>query len=327
MSTQYPVTAQQLLDSGYRGQSDFHLLFEVDSITDPSRITVKPGFPIAVNNKDDRQQIQKDSGIKLPTRYDITTGPLPDDLSDTKIDWTQMYTAATGLALWIRAPGQEDRIYLVQNTLDKKINPGRWNFPSQLVRDALPVQAFTAVNQETGLLIPTKDGTRLIGLNFDLPEVITSIDPELKARILAGRKNQETNLREQLHQKFPDHAGKPIEWRMVQPQNLQQNGATRDIQFNLLSEAFTTHAHVLVDSKYADNIDPDKPPPAQSVNIHFPAVVDLSDLPDADQLDLANIIAVDPEELGRNHGLFSLEKARNLDTIPAPTDYIQTLEL
>ena len=309
----YPVTAKELLDSEYRGEADFFLLCQLDNDGETPKIIIDDGFPIAVNKDDLRNEIDTKQGIKLPRRYEITNGPIPDDLTNTEVNWAQMRTAATGLALWVSSEKlEEPMIYLIQNSADKPVNPSRWNFPSNLMRDNILEQAFQAANSETALFIPTKDGKKIIGVNFELPQNFPDINSEFKDKILSRRSNQEDNIRKQLSEKHPEFADTPIEWRVIQTTE-REDPTIQEVKLNLLGKEFTTKAHLLDDPK------------ANSVNIHIPVSVDLDQLANEYKLDLTKMMAIDPEKFGRNQGLHTQTSAQELDTIPAPTDYFEQL--
>ena len=310
MSTMvYPTNAAQLMASTYRGKDDFFLLCRVEQGQDTS-IIVENDFPIAVNKENVRDAILAETGIKLPTRKEISKGPRPDNLSP-QIDWTKMYTAATGGALWLTADDKEPLIYLIQNSADKPVNPNRWNFPSGLVCDNIPEQAFTEINQETGIIIPTHYGT-LCGLNIELPNNLPALSKDFKDSVLVERKDQESNINTMLTLIHRPYADQQIEWLTVGTSPAYDKNLD-SVSFHLLGQIFNSRAHVFVDEK------------AKSANIHFPMRVELTDIADARRLWLPGIRAVDPEDFRRTHGLFTLDEALKLDTIPAPRDYLQRL--
>jgi hypothetical protein len=315
--TAYPTAVSEYLDSDYRGKGHFFMLFNPNG----DSVTANGDNPLAVNKKDLRDTVLQDTGVKLPTIDEFRTGPMPTDLTNTTIDWAAMRTAATGLAVWVHRPDFEPSIYLVQNDHSKKINPDRWNFPSQLVGTNIPEQAFSAANSEMGLLIPTKDGSKLIGLNFELPDTLPQVSDDFKQSILAKRAKQEVNLRKELAKRFPEFADTPIEWQIVQTQALPETANVRSVTVSMLGEEFVTRAHA-----YNDDTFNKEGFRANSFNVHFPVSVDLSALPNAADLDFTKVMAIDPEQYGRNHGLHTAQDAKGLNTIPAPTDYFLTLE-
>lgn len=305
-ANQYPTNAGELLTSVYRGKDDFFLLCKVEKNSGGTRITVENGFPIAVNKEGMRDAILAETGIKLPTRKEISKGPRPDDLTVT-VDWDRMYTGAAGAALWVsgqQSQADDPMIYLIQNSPDKPVNPNRFNFPSGLLSDDFLPHAFTEITEETGILLVDED--QLTGLNFDLPPHLPSLKQDFKAAALANRRAQESCIREELAQRHPEHAHKPVQWASV-PTRLLTEGLDK-VSFSILGQAFDTHAHVLVDEK------------VKSANVHFPLQADLTGH------DFSEILAIDPEQFKRNHGLYTLSQALTLDTIPAPRDYLLRLK-
>ena len=307
-----PTSAQTLLNSPYEGTSDFFLLCHVDEANQSNPlITIAPDSPIAVNGDELRDEIYAEQGVKLPTRYEVTNGQLPDDLTHTDIDWENIRTAATGMALWLQSSQlHEPLLYLVQNDATKKVNPNRWNFPSNLLREGLFKQAWSAANSETALLIPSTDGKSLRGIIFDLPTELGTISTADKiARLNSFTTEKEGNIRKQLAEQHPEHIGLPIHWHNVATK-IRSNTLTQPVTIDILGQRLETRAHVLNDAN------------ARSVNIHFDVEVAIDSLPFAQFLDLTRAFATDGESYGRNHGLHTLEQARKLDTIPAPCDYL-----
>lgn len=311
----YPLKAQELSNSEHHGGDKFFFLCQVGEGGSVPKITIDGDYPIAVSKEELRGEIHRAQNVKLPSRYEVTNGPIPNDLTNTSIDWARMRTAATGLALWISSKElPESMIYLVQNSADKPVNASRWNFPSNLMRASMLEQAFQAANSETGLLIPRKDGKGLVGVNFALPETFPGISEGFQAAVLSAREQQESNIRKQLAEKYPEFQDKPIKWQTAQ--TVERNDSPmREVEINLLGKVFKTRAHMLDDPK------------AHSANVHFPVTVNLDALDGASNLDFNNVMAIDPEKFGRNHGLFTREEAGQLDTIPAPNDYFQRLNV
>lgn len=308
--TDYPVTAEQLLTKDFRETCNFFLLCQVYETAPGSRILVESGFPLAVNNEKVRNTIRESSGILLPTRKEFSNKRLPDGL-DISIDWDQLYTAATGAALWIEGvPGSsQPLVYLGQNSADKPVNPNRFNFPSRLLSGNIPEQAFMAVNQETGIFLVDENNGRLVGLNFMMPKEVPNLDEEFVRSVLDGRAAQENNIRTQLTRLHPGYAELPIEWTTVQTETRQED-TIKPVTFDLLGQQFKTFAHVLADGE------------VMSANVHFPVKADLSKL----RIDFTKVVTVDPEKFGRNVGLYSLKDVCGMDTIPAPRDYFSRLE-
>lgn len=308
--TDFPVTAERLLQKPFSESSNFFLLCRVDETASGSRILVEPGFPLAVNNEKVRDTIRQNSGILLPTRKEFSNKKLPDGL-DTSIDWDQLYTAATGAALWIEGvPGSsQPLVYLGQNSADKPVNPNRFNFPSRLLSGNIPEQAFMAVNQETGIFLVDENNRRLVGLNFMLPKEMPNLDRAFVRSVLDGRAAQENNIRTQLARLHPGYAELPIKWITVKTETRQED-TIKPVTFDLLGQQFETFAHVLADGE------------VMSANVHFPVRVDLS----KPGIDFTKVVTVDPEKFGRNVGLYSLEDVCEMDTIPAPSDYFSRLE-
>ncbi len=303
---QYPTIAGELLTGPYRGKDDFFLLCKVEENSDGTHITVEENSPIAVNKETVRDVILAETGIKLPTRKEISKGPRPNDLTAT-IDWDKMYTGAAGAALWVsgQEPFQDPMIYLIQNSADKPVNPSRFNFPSGLLSDDFLSQAFTEITEETGIILV--EDNELIGLNYDLPAHLPSLKQHFKTAVLDGRDAQESCLQEELDLRHPEYEGKKVKKWISVPTQLLNKGLD-SVSFNILGETFNTHAHVLVDEK------------AKSANVHFPLHFDLNNH------EFSEILAIDPEKFKRNHGLYTLDQALALDTIPAPHDYLLRLK-
>lgn len=285
-----PVNAEQMLSGNLRGKDKAFLLMTFDAAS--NTLTVKPDYPVALNIKaEDRDRLN----LKLPTRNEFSKGQAGSAYDSYR-------TGASGAALWVygtTAGGNGPRILLLQNSLDKPVNPGRFNFPSGLLTSGIMEQAFIETNEESGLLIVDRARQTLTGINLNLFPQKSSLTAEFRNAVFAVRSTQEDNIRKQLSAKYPEFSGWAIEWKTLDVNEIRTGAqATLDMMGSIEKVA----AHVVDDRK------------AKSVNLHFPVSLTLPDT--------AEVIVVDPEKFGRNAGLYTLDQARQLDTIPAPHDYL-----
>ena len=293
--SKYPLNTRQLIaDPRFAGKEDFFLLFNV---YDGGHETVlySPGdTPLAVNKAAVRDEIFANSGVKLPTRAEVSNHNLPVDLT-ADIDHTTLFTGAVGAALW-----RGGEILLVQNDGGKPINPLRFNHASGLLSGDPIEKLLQKLNSETAILIP--NGDELTGLNIHLPPGLPQVRENFRAAVFGAREGQHQFIQANLASRYQVHAGKKISWVETTPQEMPQRGLKK-IQIDIAGRISEMTADVFVDAK------------AQSVNAHVP-------------MSLKNgrqAVVVDAERWDRNIQFYALANARELDLIEGPRAYLEQL--
>lgn len=289
-----PTTAYELVSGSQKGRDSSFLLLAFDATA--NKLTVGRDFPIALNMKPEERDA---AGLNLPTRNEFSKGQAGPQYDGYR-------TGASGAAVWVYGAGSaEPRILLLQNSLDKPVNPGRYNFLSGLLTTGIKEQAFIETNEEGGLFVVDRQNKILRGLNMNMFAGDDSLSQQFRNAVFDVRGSQEANIRIQLSIKHPEFAEWPIVWDIIDVKTIAGN--SNAVTLDMFGTEEVVYAHVLEDTI------------AKSVNVHFPVSLTLPED--------AEVIAVDPEKFGRNAGLYTLGQARQLDTIPAPNDYLQKLEL
>lgn len=314
MSKNYPTTNAELSQSSYSHGDAFFMTAKIEQHGDVTRVIVAPNMPVLVNGhregsiklkaEDVRDTISRDQGIDLLTRNDFSNGA-----ADERYDG--LFTLATGACLWLKNAG-ESRIVLTQNSLDKPVNPGRYNMTaSGLVSGRDPVhQAQREFYEETCVLVAPSSGSVFTGLHFELPESLPTLPMTFEQAV--------RDFREPALKHIQPHLGEDgsVVWQPVATKFTHPE-ISDTVEYSILGNSFTTAAHVKLD------------PVKRSANIHYLVEADITGVVSGSSY--AKLLLLDPEGFGKNPALFTLSEAlvqsrsKPHDLIPAPADLIARL--
>ncbi len=318
---EYPTSARELIGGPHEGTDNSFLLGTpiTDEKNRPTSVHIGEFFPLAVNDGNVRDTRYQETGILLPTRKEVSQfgTNIPKELAESKISWKNMYTVSTFIALAVTSPEMStSHFYLLQNSPTKPVNKNRWNIPSGFLSSTFSNQTFIELNEETALLIPSKDGEKLVGINLKIPKEVGVIESALEQSIFVeNREDQMVYIRKQLEDRHSEHARKEIEWTVMQTQMHNSHLIGERPNLSFLEQGQEIEGYLTVDESI------------HSANFCVPLSIDLGDLDNVSDLDLSGIIAVDPEWFDRNHALLTLEEAKKRDTIYTPQKYFYGLEL
>lgn len=310
-TVKYPTQAADIPASPYEGRDDFFFAFNLfrreQDDNGTIHLVLDGTTPLLVNNEKMRNEIAEKTGVILPTRKEFSNHSISDDVRHywPRINWDQMYTGAVGAFVHVIDSQDQDRLYLLQNSASKDKNPNKWNTASGLISSCRPDEtAFLETTEELGLL--SVYGDHLVGRVLTMGDSLPGLSAEFRGQVCRDKyqikRDQEANIRARLTVTHPEHAQKPIEWMGFVSQAVNSD-VCEGVVVSMMEQEFKLRAHVVADDD------------AKSVNMHFPVLAARG----------FDCIAVDPEKFGRNAGLFTLDEAANLDTIPAPRDYIERL--
>ena len=71
----FPTTNGELLNSEYAGKDDFFVLARLEKKADGAvHLHIDKDLPIAVQHEGKRDEVEKETGVRLPLRKDIDRG-------------------------------------------------------------------------------------------------------------------------------------------------------------------------------------------------------------------------------------------------------------
>lgn len=332
----YPFTNELLAKSqDFRDSDAFFMTAKVEQFLGQPHIRLDRNLPLLVNDVEMQQKIQDQYSLTLLLRNDFSNRVLQPSLFPQfnkhefnkhapKVEpagYQDVYTVGTGIGLWLRDDWGQ-KIMLAQNSLDKKVNPGAYNFTaSGLISGANPFeQAAREFYEETAIFLKDPDDHfTLHGLMIKPPHPLNVLDLSMEdyTELYADPRYDVIGNDLERQGLWFEEGGKNIRWRSVSAGLVCDQG-TDSACITSLHERFNVLAHVAVDE--------DK----RSVNVHYILEADLRRHLNGAKME-DRLVFADPEGYGKKHSLFTAEEALSqisdpaYNLVPACADYIRRM--